>query len=268
VLRPVALCLVAVSVGLTAGCSPGTVAIAFHPKPGARYGYDVQVHIESVTRLDGQAPASRNDDVRLHADQRVLEAGPNGVQVQVQLAAPDGSKTTFVVRFDRAAQPAEVQQTEGLPSRVLGGLGLSEVFPAAAGAPPRRSLRPGTQWPIDQAVTFGGAAPSQLKGSGRLVSLGVVSGRRVATVRTTYRLPVRTVTSDSSGEVTLDGTESSEITTTRALADGAVETATAHTTGAFRVEVRPPAPGTASPVTGRLSVEVRSTTRRVSASRS
>jgi hypothetical protein len=251
--------------GLLASCSSGSVTIAFHPKPGARYSYDVEVHTNAVTRLDGQSARPRTDDVRLKADQQVLESGRNGVRVRVQLKAPDGTSTTFVVGFDRAAQPTEVQQVEGLPSSVLGGVGLSEVFPAAAGAPPRRSLRPGTHWSINQPLSFGGAPPTRLKGSGWLQRLGVVNGRRVATVRTSYRLPLRTVTTDTSRQLTLDGTETSVITTTRALADGAVEEATAHTTGDFRLEVRPPAPSTAAPVLGRVTVDVRSTTQRVSA---
>src|SRR5256714_10963266 len=97
-------------------------------------------------------------------------------------------------------------------------------------------------------LSFGGAPPTRLVGSGWLVRLGVVNRRNVATARTSYRLPLKTVVTDASGQVTLDGTESSQITTTRALADGAVEKATAHTTGAFNVVVRPPAPGKAAPV--------------------
>jgi hypothetical protein len=265
VLRPVLVGLIAV--GLLTSCSSGTVAISFHPKLGARYAYELQVHTESVTRLEGQAARTRTDDVRLRVDQQVLESGPDGVRVRVRLTATDGASTTFVVRFDRAAQPAEVQQTEGLPSSVLGGLGLSEVFPAAAGAPPRRGLRPGTRWSIDQMLSFGGAAPTRLVGSGWLVRLGVVNRRNVATVRTSYRLPLQTAVTDASGEVSLNGAESSQITTTRALADGAVEKATAHTTGDFNVVVRPPTPDTAAPVSGRITVDVTSTTRRVSASR-
>src|SRR5438067_6548746 len=97
-------------------CSSGAVAIAFHPKQGARYAYDVSVHTRTVTDLAGQAARNRDDDVRLHADQQVLEADRDGVRVRVSLTSPGGTPSTFVVRFDRAAQPAEVQQTEGLPS--------------------------------------------------------------------------------------------------------------------------------------------------------
>src|SRR5437588_271995 len=121
--------------------------------------------------------------------------------------ATGGPVRTFVVRVDRAAQLAEVRSVEGVPASALGGLGLAEIFPAAAGAPPDRRLSPGDRWTLDQPVAVSGSGPARLTGSGRLTELGVVSGRKVATTSSAYRLPVATTTTEEARPLRPDGVQ-------------------------------------------------------------
>lgn len=243
-------------------CQDDTVRVTFQPRPGARYDYRVEVRAVAVATV-GEEPARRTeaDDV-FDAQHAVLDAGPAGTRVEVRLSQPGGEPRTFVVRLDRAAQLAEVQSVEGLPASALGGVGLSEIFPAAAAAPPDRPLSPDERWAIDEPVKVATPEPSRLTGRGRLAALGVEDGHEVATVDSTYRLPVRRIADERYGRLELNGTQDTRATTTYDLGDGAVVSVRAHTTGTYDITILPP-PGTAgSPVPGKLVVEVTSVTRR------
>jgi hypothetical protein len=243
------------------GCGRGTVHIAFRPAAAARYGYRVTVTARTVTSVGQDTPQTSTDHQVLRAEQAVLSVDGDGSRVQVRLTGDSGTRT-FVVRLDRAAQLAEVQRVEGLPASVLGDLGLSEIFPAAAGAPPDRALAPGDHWSVDEPVTLPGLSPSRLRGDGRLVDLGIVHGRKVATTETTFRLPVERTLDAPNARILLSGTQLTISTATRALLDGAVQEAHAVTTGRFAMTLLPPGGG-GPPVTGTLDVRVDSTTRRV-----
>ena len=245
-----------------AGCGRGTVHIAFRPATGAHYDYRVTVTARTVTTV-GQDPSQTSSDHQvLRAEQAVLSADADGSRVQIGLTGQDSGTRTFIVRLDRAAQLAEVQRVEGLPASVLGDLGLSEIFPAAAGAPPDRALAPGDRWSVDEPVTLPGLRPSRLRGSGRLVALGIVHGRKVATTETTFRLPVERTVDAPNARILLSGTQVTTSTATRALADGAVQEARAVTTGRFTMTLLPPGGG-GPPLTGTLELRVDSTTRRI-----
>jgi hypothetical protein len=113
-------------------------------------------------------------------------------------------------------------------------------------------------------VAFGAAGPAgALTGRGHLVALGVEDGRDVARLRSTFRLPVRTTRPGARGKVTLDGLQSTEQSTTRDLADGAVRRASSVTVGRYDLAVAPPTGTGAVPVTGSLTVTVRTETDRV-----
>src|SRR5207248_8445460 len=112
----------------------------------------------------------------------------------------------------------------------------------------------------DQPVRLTDAPSARLVGSGRLDRLGIVNGRRVATVETSYVLPVHAQSASSR----IEGMATTDISATRSVSDGAVETVRAHTTGRFRLTVDPPPGVTGSPVTGTMTVDVRSTTHRTS----
>jgi hypothetical protein len=265
--RPTLLLLglaLALSSSLLSGCRPDGVRLAFHPKPGAKYSYRVEVHADVTTRIGDQPVRRRVDDDVLLASHAVLSAGRRNSRVEVRLSGEGQPTRTFVVSLDRAAQLAEVQTIEGLPASALGTLGLSEIFPAAAGAPPDRLLSPGDRWRINEPVTLPGASRSRLSGEGRLVELGVVDGREVARVDSTFRLPVERSSSEEQGRILLRGEQVVQSRFTAGVADGAVEQVETQTTGRFQLSLVPSgsAPGAAA-VPGELVVVVRSVTRRV-----
>ena len=192
----------------TAGCGDGDgrVTIAFRPPVGyrARLRHRGRIHDDAPT-----CPARRRrpavDRTRLDATQLVLEPDGPGVRVEVALSRTGIGTRTFVMRFDRAAQLTAVEEVEGIPAEALGDLGLSEIFPAAAGAPPEEPLAPGDRWTIDDEVLLGDGAPTRLEGEGRLVELGVDDGHDTATVQSTTALGVSTRTEATTGTRALDG---------------------------------------------------------------
>lgn len=244
-----------------AACQDGTVQVAFRPPTGARYDYRVTVTAEVVTRIGNRPERRSTDEDVFTARHSVLATGSTGSRVEVRLEAAGEEPRTFVVRFDRAGQLAEVQRIEGIPADILGGLGLSEIFPAAAAAPPDRPLAPGDRWEIDERVDL--PSPSRLQGTGRLTTLGVVGGRKLATVESDYVLPVGRVADDGGNRVRLDGSQRTTATSTHDLRDGAVQEVRAETTGTFTLQLLPPV-GTSGPIVpGTLEVRVRSVTTRL-----
>ena len=251
---------VAVVAAASAACgNDGTVALAFRPDEGAELRYRTAVESVTVTDVPCEPPSTRTDRTTLETTQRVLEVGDDGVRVEVSLSRAGIGTRTFVVRFDRAAQLTAVEEVEGIPAAAFGELGLSEVFPAAAGAPPDRPLAPGDRWTIDDEVRLDAdGQPTRLRGEGRLVELGVEDGRDTATVETTATLPVVTSTTSSSGTRDLIGEQTTEVVATYDLADGALLRASSETIGTFDVVLGPPPGGAGDPCSGTLGVEVRS----------
>jgi hypothetical protein len=188
----------------------------------------------------------------------VLAAGPADTRVEVRLEAPDQELRTFVVRLDRTGQLVEIQSVEGIPADVLRGLGLSELYPAAAGAIPARGLAPGDRWVIDEAVDGG-----RIRGTGRLTGLGVHHGRRTAGVESDYVLPVARTTTEGDRPLRLEGDQRTTATSRYNLRDGSVESVEAETSGRFRLSLLPAEGATGPGIPGRLELRVRSTTRRL-----
>ena len=213
----------------------------------------------------GDQPAQKDDDETvLRATHTVLRSRRAGVvRVRVQLRTPGGTTRTFVVDLDRAAQLDAIETIEGLPAQVFGNLGVSEIFPAAAGAPPSRVLHPGDTWRIDDHLRLPDQGPVRLVGAGRLIELAVVRGRTVARVRSATRLPVARTTELRQGQVVLRGSQATESTTTQDVTDGAVENASSLGHGVFDVSLLPPPGSKAPPVDGRMVLDVRSTVQRV-----
>lgn len=251
----------ALALVLLPACRPDGVRLAFRPDTGAQYAYRVEVHAEVVTRIGDTEERRRVDEDVLFADHAVLSASGRSSRVQVRLRGEGQPTRTFVVSLDRAAQLAEVQRIEGLPASALGTLGLSEIFPAAAGAPPDRRLSPGDRWEVDEPVTLPGSRPARLRGEGRLVELGVVDGRDVARIDTTYRLPVQRTSDEEQGRIVLEGEQVVRALTTSSVEDGAVESAETETTGRFTLRLLPTGGGAAVP--GVLEIVVRSVTTRL-----
>ena len=257
------LAVVLALVALGAACQPDTVRLAYRPDAGTRSAYRVAVESVTVTALQGNAPQRVEDRFVLRAEHAVINAGAASSQVRVRLQGEGLSPRTFVVRLDRAGQLVEVQRIENLPARALGSLGLSEIFPAAAGAPPARPLSPGERWVIDEPVDLPGQPASRLRGSGRLSELGVVGGEEVATVDSTVRLAVDGTTQLEQGSFALDGSQTTTSTATHRLADGTVQEVRALTRGRYELLLLPPAGTTGPAIPGTLTIEVRSHTTRV-----
>ena len=249
---PVLLLLV-----LTA-CRDGTVHVAFRPEVGTRYTYKVTVDAEVVTRIADRPERRTTAEDEFTARHTVLAAGPEGTNVEVRLEAEGQVARTFVVRLDRAGQLVEIERVEGFPADVLRGLGLSELYPAAAGAVPARGLAPGDRWMIDEAVDGG-----RIRGSGRLTGLGVHGGRRTAGVESDYVLPVARTTTEGDRPLRLEGDQRTTATSTYDVRDGAVESVEAETSGTFRLSLLPAEGATGPGIPGRLELRVRSTTRRL-----
>lgn len=247
----------------TAACRADTVRLSLQPAPGERSAYRIDVRAVSVTTIGDGAPRRTVADAVLQARHRVLESGPAGSRVEVQLREEGSGSSTFVVRFDRAAQPIEVQRVEGLPAGALGDLGLSEIFPAAAAAPPDRPLSPGDRWAIDEPVRLASPGPGRLVGEGRLVSLAAAGGRRLAQVSSSYRLPVRRTEEETSGRLRMEGALATVARVAYDLDDEVVQSVRARTRGTYRVTLLPPPGVPGAPVPGTLVVEVDSTSRRV-----
>lgn len=264
-MRRTIVLLVAV-VGLVAtGCRDDHVTIAYQPHSGAAFAYAIHVSSTTTTALAGrpviQQPLTSAD---FTANHRVLDAQNGITRVEVRLARGGIGERTFIMRFDRAAQLSAVESVEGIPAEALGSLGLSELFPAAAGAPPDRPLRPGDRWTIDDHVQLAGMdAPARLTGTGRLVELGVIDGHDVATVTSSTTLPLTSTTTTSEGVQTLSGTQTTSITVVYDIRDGSVRHSSATTTGRFDVTLRPPPGQAGAPITGTLDVALTSEIRRV-----
>ena len=244
---------------LAPGCADDRVRITFRPVPGATYDYETSVESTTRTELPGQAPVEEPQSVRLRSHERVLEVSGASARVEVELTRPGTGARTYVMRFDRAAQLTAVESVEGIPAESLGDLGLSEIFPAAAGAPPDRPLRPCDRWTIDDSVQLSAdEPPTRLQGVGRLRELGVIDGRRTATVVSSTNLPLRSVSTAGTSRQMIDGTQHTDITVTYDLADGAVRHVSSVTTARYTVTIEPALGQTADPIVGSLTVVVRS----------
>jgi hypothetical protein len=248
---------------LLVACEPATVEISFRPRVGTNYRYEVAVRTATTTRFAGAPAEHAVEDARLVADDTVLSAGPQGVQVQVRLRRSGSPERTYLVRLDRGAQLAGVEAVEGLPPAVLGPEALPEILPGSPGAPPDRPLGPGERWTIDARPAIPGVEAQRLRGWGQLLELGLRDGERVATTRSVTVLPLRSSAQVRGGTLLLDGTETTDTTATRSLVDGSIEESSSLTHGEFRITLAPPSPDEGGLVTGTLSIEVRSQTRRL-----
>jgi hypothetical protein len=246
------------------------VRIAYEPSVGDTTVYDLRIETDTVLALDDRAaPTERSSSARVRATQTVLDVAPRSpdttARVEVRLERPGSPARTFVARLDRAARVRSIESVEGLPASVLGDVGLVELVPSAAAAVPSRALRPGEAWTIDVPLQLPGSAPARLRGSARLVELGVVDGEDVAVVRSTTRMRTARATDVPEGRIVADGTQSTTSITRHALDDGSVVSASSTTRATFAVVVSPPFGSgvVAEPVEGTLRVVVRSTVKAV-----
>jgi len=240
------------------------VRVAFHPAAGTRSCYRLRIHEATITHIAGQPTDRSAVDADLRADDTVIDSGPGGTRVRILLQGDSRQARSFVVRFDRAAQLVGIDTVEGLPSSVAGSQALpDEVFLAAGPTPPNRALAPGESWNIDIPLRLPGTEPGALQGTGRLDSLAVIGGRKMARIYARTRLPVKRSTQLGASSVALEGVEVTESTAIRALSDGSVESVSSTTHGEFSIGLAPAAGTGRSVVGGTLSIDVSSRTRRV-----
>jgi len=252
------LLLPAVAIGGLTACETEAVHVGFRPEAGASYRYEINVQSVTTTVLGDEAPERSVDEVRLESRDTVLSAAPEEVRVQVQLRRAGSPDRTFQVRFDRGGRLAGVDAVDGLPPAVLGPVGLPEFLPAAATAPPDRPLSPGEKWKIEASPT----PSTRLEGTGRLVKVMTAGGRKVASIKADTSVPLSSTSQVGDATVTITGTERTESTAVRALADGVVEEASSVTTGSYNL-VLTPVTGSGAPVLGTMSVEIRAQTKRL-----
>ena len=256
------LLLPAVAVGTLTACEKESVHVGFRPEAGASYRYEIKVQSVTTTVLGDEVPDRSFEEVTLESRDTVLAAAPEEVRVQVVLHRTGSPDRTFHVRFDRAHQLAGVDLVDGLPPEILGPVGLPAFMPAAATAPPDRALSPGEKWKIDATPSVPGASAGlRLQGTGRLVKVTTMGGRKVAAIKAETEVPLSTTTQLLGATATISGTERTESTANRALVDGVVEEATSVTRGAYELVLSPA--GSGAPVRGTMSVEIRAQTRRL-----
>jgi hypothetical protein len=248
---------------VAAGCMDPAIRVSYRPRVGTMTSYELRVTTSSTTKLIGEAPQARHDSFVLRSDQRVRRAQPGAdTQVAVRLSGAGQTPHNFLVRLDRAGQLATVESVEGVPSAALGNLGISELLPSAAGALPREALRPGDRWRISQLLRIGSLRAGRLVGWGRLASLGVSHGTKLAVVDTEVALPVDRISDlDSGGTSRLVGSVHTTMHVVQRVSDGVVLQARARSIGRYKVTLEPPAALAGPPVNGTLTVTVSSVTK-------
>lgn len=249
---------------LLAGCSNDKVEevqVDYRPAVGAVFRYELVVSSVTVTTLTGEQPERSVDEATLEATDTVLDSGPDGVRVRVDLRRSGSPDRSFVVRFDRAAQLSGVEAVEGLPPDVLGPLAFPELLPAAVTAPPREPLSPGERWAIGADTKLPDGSAVRIEGTGRLEKVHTVDGVKLASIRAQTRLPLVSTTRVRGVTVSLDGVETTDSTASRAVSDGSVRAASALTKGDYRITLNGPAGESSAPLSGTMTVEVRSKVR-------
>ncbi len=256
---------------LLGSCRPSTVRLAFAPRPGASYHYALHVRSTSVTRLSGQAPRTRTDEIDLTAVDTLLATDRSGSRLRVVVSRLGTPLADYTVRIDRQAALVAIDAVNGEPtgqlSTDLGGLQLQDLLPAAVGAPPDLALRSGDRWHTAEPLTVPDFQPARLLQAGRVERFGVVDGRRVAVTTADGTLALSPRAASVTGgraQVGLRGIERTATTVARVIDDGSIERSSAHTTGVFDIVLVSTAGPTGGPlVTGQIQLDVRSTTRRV-----
>ncbi|CAN5820396.1 hypothetical protein BH24ACT3_BH24ACT3_12450 [soil metagenome] len=249
-------------------CRPASVDLRLRPEPGAIAFYTTTVEVASVSRLEGEPAEREIERVSFRSRHTVLDDHGNldgdgdGVRVEVVVAVNDADPRRFEVRFDRAAQLQGIDQVDGDAAPLVGELGLSELFPGAAGALPDRRLGPGERFALDDTIELPGIDEEvRLTGRGRLVELGVEEGIDVAVVESSSALDLPALDL-APARTTLDGAQTGSSTVVDDVADVRVRRADATTEQRFAVTLRAPPGSDQEPVQGTLELTIRSQTRR------
>lgn len=231
---------------LSAGCRAGTVELAFAPEVGDRYEHRYVVDATVTQALDDVAPTVHRLHSTLDVRQEVVEVTGDVVLVELTLRRDGGPRRTSQVRLDRAGVLEGIDLIEGQTVDVFG---LDVLGGLLTGTPlPDEPVGPGDRWPVELG---------SVRGSARLVRLGIVDGRDVAVVRTSLEQAVDEVVPTATTTAGMRGTLRSSATTTYDLADGSLRRASTRARGAVRVRVAPPPGIVADPALGTITYDVR-----------
>ena len=248
-----------------AGCDEHTVAVRFEPEVGDVYRFEADVETQVLRTVDG-VTTDESDAATLDATQTVQAVADDEVLVRIALRRDDAAPRTVDVRLDRASRLTAIDLVEGVPAEAL-GLDVGMDLPADIGSPPTGRLEPGDRWEILREVSLGDLArPILVQGRGRIDSLGVEDGRKVAVAVVELDVPVRTILDTADGRVRLVGTQHTTSETAYDLADGALRRDRTVTDGRVEVIAEPPAGVDAEPLRGDIEYRIVTRTRRLGAS--
>lgn len=244
------------------GCDEHTVAVRFEPEVGDVYRFEADVETQVLRTVDG-VTTDESDAATLDATQTVQAVADDEVLVRIALRRDDAAPRTVDVRLDRASRLTAIDLVEGVPAEAL-GLDVAMDLPADIGSPPTGPLEPGDRWEILREVSLGGLArPVLVQGRGRIDSLGVEHGRKVAVAVVELDVPVRTIIDSADGRLRLVGTQRTTSETAYDLADGALRRDRTVTDGTVEVIAEPPAGIDAEPLRGDIVYRIITRTRRL-----
>ena len=234
--RAVIVALTLTSLLVTACGESDLVTVGGVPPVGTEHAFVLVVETVTDTDIAGAEPRAERERVELPVRHTYIGTDDRGSLVEVRFGGASAAPLEVVLDPVGRLLAVSDAQAAGLGD-VADLLGPGELFTPGIGLP-AAPVRPGERWEFeDEARLPGVAEPVRLRGWARLDRLEVVDGRDAARVVTRFSYDlVRQV-----GEITLDGTTSSEVVSTVDLETGVVLAATTTTTGRFDVVVSSPA---------------------------
>lgn len=228
-------------------CQPGTVRIDGHPSVGERSRYRYEIEATITRAIEGGAPTTSKVSTTLLADQKVTAVTRSGIQADVTLRRDGAATRTARVLLNRSGAIRSIELVAGLESADVGLSQLGSLLPPAV-TPPTRALAPGARWTIDE---------DDLRGTGRLMRLGVVDGADVAVVETSLSERIHDDVTSGTSRATLTGTLRTLSTAAYDLGDGSTRHSTARSSGTVRARIEPPAGIQAQPVLGTITYDIK-----------
>lgn len=238
--------VLAVALAALGACQPGTVRIDGHPSVGERSRYRYEI-VATITRsIEGGAPTTSRVATTLLADQKVTAVSDAGVQADVTLRRDGAATRTARVLLNRSGAIRSIELVAGLDSADVGLSQLGSLLPPAV-TPPTRALAPGARWAIDE---------EDVRGTGRLMRLGVVDGADVAVVETSLSERIADAVTSGTSRATLTGTLRTYSTAAYDLEDGSTRHSTARSSGTVHARIEPPVGIQARPVLGTITYDI------------
>lgn len=247
------------ALALLGACDPDTVMVAYDAEVGDTARYRAEIRTDVTRVLAGERTRDRQVD-RIETTQEVLSSDDGETMVEVDVLPETGAPRTFVARLDRAGRLDTIDVVDGVSAGAL-GVDPGDGLPVGLLAPPPGELRPGQRWQIEEPFAVAALSePLAVRGTGRVVSLGVEDGRDVAHVEVTVSMPVRSVVATSDGSVTVFGRQELSSKATYDLDGGGLVRERAVVDGEADLIVQPPPDVDAAPLRGTIAYTVTSET--------